>query len=257
LVILLAALLAAPSAAEAARVSHFTVQSRFVDQKMRSTLVVPDAGGRGLVVFLHGRGGDEDSHAGQLTLDLLDALGDRAPTMVFPDGADSSYWHRRRGGDWARYVVHEVIPEALGRSRAADDRVAIGGISMGGFGAFDIARLYPGRFCAAAGHSPAIWRSAAETAPGAFDDAADFRRHDLVRLARRQPGRFRSLRLWLDAGRADPFVPGIRAFEGNLRSRGVRITSKRWAGGHGGAYWARHWDDYLNFYARALGGCRR
>jgi S-formylglutathione hydrolase FrmB len=239
-----------------AKVTHFTVQSRFVDQKMRSTLVVPEGGGRGLLVFLHGRGGDEDSHLRPYVLGPLNALGDRAPTVVFPDGGESSYWHRRRSGDWARYVVDEVIPEALGRSRAADRRVAIGGISMGGFGAFDIARLFPRRFCAAGGHSAAIWRRAGESAPGAFDDARDFGRHHLVRLAARRPERFSGLRLWADTGRADPFAGGIGTFVANLRANDVAITFKRWAGGHTGDYWAAHWDEYLRFYARALSACK-
>jgi S-formylglutathione hydrolase FrmB len=49
---------------------------------------------------------------------------------------------------------------------------------VGGFGAYDLARLNPGRFCAVGGHSPALWRSGGETAPGAVDDAEDFARHD-------------------------------------------------------------------------------
>jgi S-formylglutathione hydrolase FrmB len=52
-----------------------------------------------------------------------------------------------------------VIPEVVKRFGADGRRVAIGGISMGGFGAYDIARLNPGRFCAVAGHSPALWRT--------------------------------------------------------------------------------------------------
>jgi S-formylglutathione hydrolase FrmB len=35
--------------------------------------------------------------------------------------------------------------------------VAIGGISMGGFGAYAIARLDPGRFCAVGGQSAALY----------------------------------------------------------------------------------------------------
>jgi S-formylglutathione hydrolase FrmB len=220
---------------------------------------VPEGGGRGLLVFLHGRGGGPKREDGSLHADFfaaLKALGDRAPVVVFPNGGDHSYWHDRGDGRWGRYVLDEVIPEALARGGVLDDRVAIGGISMGGFGAFDLARLRPGRFCAAGGHSPAIWRSAGETAPGAFDDGADFGRHDLVSLAARRARAFSAAELWIDAGRADPFVPGIDVFVANLRRRGVKVISKRPPGGHDGAYWREHWDEYLRFYARALGRCR-
>jgi S-formylglutathione hydrolase FrmB len=54
-------------------------------------------------------------------------------------------------------VLDEVIPKALTVLHADPRRVAIGGISMGGFGAYDLARLDPGRFCAVGGHSAAIW----------------------------------------------------------------------------------------------------
>jgi S-formylglutathione hydrolase FrmB len=128
---------------------------------------------------------------------------------------------------------------------------------MGGFGAFDLARLHPRRFCAVGGHSPAIWMSSGQTAPGAFDNASDFARNDIVRVARSTPGAFAGKPLWVDAGTADPFDPGDRAFIAALRSRGLKVTVHRWPGGHTGAYWRSHWKSYLGFYARALANCQR
>ena len=128
----------------------------------------------------------------------LERLGPRAPAVLLVDGGDHSYYHDRRDGPWGEYVFREAIPAALERLRADPDRVAIGGISMGGFGALDLARLHPGRFCAVGGHSPALWRTGGETPAGAFDDAEDFSRHDLFDgskarprrgLDRRRPGR--------------------------------------------------------------------
>jgi S-formylglutathione hydrolase FrmB len=148
-----------------------------------------------------------------------------------------------------------VIPRAIRRTGADPRRVAIGGISMGGFGAFDLARLYPRRFCAVGGHSPAIWTSAGQTAPGAFDGSADFARHDIARAARSRPGVWAGKPLWLDAGTADPFDPGDRDFIAALRSGGVKIDVHRWPGGHTGSYWRSHWASYLGFYARALVRC--
>ena len=64
----------------------------------------------------------------------LARLGLRAPDVVFPDGGADSYWHNRRGGAWGSYVMKEVIGDAAKRLGADPKRVAIGGISMGGFG---------------------------------------------------------------------------------------------------------------------------
>jgi enterochelin esterase-like enzyme len=127
---------------------------------------------------------------------------------------------------------------------------------MGGFGAYDLARLHPGRFCAVAGHSAALWENGGETAPGAFDDAGDFARHDVIAAARRSPGRFAGPRLWLDAGRDDPFAPGLGALAGALRAGGRHVAVHRWPGGHEGDYWKAHWKDYMRFYAAALSACR-
>jgi len=158
-----------------------------------------------------------------------------------------------RGG---RYVMREVIPQVARRFRADRRRVAIGGISMGGFGAYDLARLHPRRFCAIGGHSPALWQTAGETAEGAFDDAEDFARHDVIAAARERPEVYARQPLWLDAGDADPFRPGHEAFAAALRQAGVRLTRKAWPGGHDSDYWDRHWSAYLAFYARALERCR-
>jgi S-formylglutathione hydrolase FrmB len=238
-----------------AHIRRVTIASKAVHRRLPLTVVIPAGGGsgRGLVVFLHGRGGDDRTSVRPPFLAALDRLGDDAPVVAFPDGGDHSYWHYRRSGAWRRYVVDEVIPRAVAISRADPQRVAIGGISMGGFGAYDIARRSPSRFCAAGGHSPAIWTASGQTAPGAFDGPADFERHDIVAAARR--GRFKDLPLWLDAGRRDPFVPGDRAFAQAAQAGGSHLTVRSWPGGHDSSYWDAHWRSYLRFYVDALAAC--
>lgn len=237
-----------------ATVRHITIASRFVHHGERVTLVQPKGAtsGRPLLVFLHGRGDHgEDSNVNDAFFKALAALGGGAPAVVFPNGGNHGYWHDRRGAQWARYVLDEVIPRAVAELHADPRRIAIGGISMGGFGALDLARQHPGRFCAVGAHSPALWRTAGETAPGAFDDARDFARHDVIGAARRNPRLFGSTPVWLDAGTADPFLPGDRALDAALR--GVRLRT--YPGGHDGAYWRAHYGAYLHFYAAALARC--
>jgi enterochelin esterase-like enzyme len=233
------------------RVRDYTVHSKAVHQDMAVKVVVPGSGKRPLLVFLHGRSANESSYLHDPFFKALKALGSRAPIVAFPDGDNDKYWHDRDSGRWGRYVMREVIPQVARRYGADRHRVAIGGISMGGFGAFDLARLHPRRFCAIGGHSPALWRTGGETAPGAFDDAEDFARHDVVAGARR----LARLPVWLDAGDRDPFRPGDAAFVARLRSAGGHARVHEWPGGHNGDYWNAHWGDYLRFYARALKRC--
>jgi S-formylglutathione hydrolase FrmB len=231
-----------------------TIKSRFAHRSLRVMLVQPAGAteGRPLLVFLHGRGDKgEDSNVNDEFFKALAALGDRAPAVAFPNGGNHGYWHDRRGARWARYVLDEVIPRAARALKTDPERVAIGGISMGGFGALDIARLHPRRFCAVGAHSPALWQTGGETAPGAFDDAQDFARHDVIASARRSPRLFGDTPIWLDAGTRDPFLPGDRALGAALA--GVRLRT--YPGDHEGDYWRAHYRAYLRFYANALARC--
>jgi S-formylglutathione hydrolase FrmB len=242
------------AAAHGATILRYTIHSRHVGAALPQVAATPPGGGQGrpLLVFLHGRGGDrEESNANGAFFAALAAQGARAPDVVFPSGGDHSYWHDRDGGRWTAYVLREVIPEAVRRLRADPRRVAIGGISMGGFGAFDIARRAPGRFCAVGGHSAALWTTAAETAPGAFDNGEDFARHDLVRLARgRGRAPWGAARLWLDGGTNDPFRPG-----GTALAAALGVPLHHWPGGHDSTYWHAHYARYLRFYAAAFAAC--
>jgi S-formylglutathione hydrolase FrmB len=242
-----------------AQVAKLEVDSKAIGERLPTTVVVPanrPAGKRPLLVFLHGRSGNNGSELDDAFFSALGSLGTDAPIVAFPYGGDSSYWHDRDDGAWERYVTREVIPAVVKRFGADPRRVAIGGISMGGFGAYDIARLNPGRFCAVGGHSPALWRSGGETAPGAFDDAEDFDRHDVIAAARANPSGFAGrARLWLDAGASDPFQPGDQAMREAL---GPRLQAHlSWPGGHDDGYWNAHWPRYARFYARALESCGR
>ncbi len=242
-----------------AQVEHLTIESEAVGDDLPVTVVVPagDPGrDRPLLVFLHGRGSSQDAWLADPFFAALAGLGQAAPVVAFPYGGDHSYWHDRADGDWARYVVDEVIPQVADRFDADPHRVAIGGISMGGFGALDLALHYPGRFCGVGGHSPALWQSGAETAAGAFDDAEDFARNDVVAAARASSPALIAAPLWIDAGAEDPFQPADQALATALRADGASITTKlSWPGGHDTDYWNAHWGRYLRFYAKALSGC--
>lgn len=238
----------------------FTIDSRAIDRHVKTAVLLPRGykkdQRRGLLVLLHGRGTTQDHLYDAALLKALAGLGDRGPIVALPYGGDHSYWHDRAEGDWGRYVTSEVVPAAVRRYGADRRRVAIGGVSMGGFGALDLARLHPGRFCAVGGHSPALWQNGGETAAGAFDDAADFAAHDVIGAARGNPNVFGDTKVWLDAGDADPFQPGVTALRTALRSSDADLTFHTWPGGHEVSYTDAHYAAYLRFYAHALAVCR-
>jgi hypothetical protein len=92
---------------------------------------------------------------------------------------------------------------------------------------------------------------AGDSAAGAFDDAADYARNDVVALARMRGRRpWGRARLWLDGGDRDPFRAGTDAFAAAL---GIRAHHPR--GEHEADYWSAHYARYLRFYASALAAC--
>jgi S-formylglutathione hydrolase FrmB len=262
--LVLAALIVAPAvvpgvATRGARVMRFTINSALVHQVLPVAAVIP--GGsvglpRPLLVFLHGKGGNENSSLSGELFAALARLGTRAPDIVFPYGGADSYWHDRADGAWGSYVLREVIPQAISRLHADPHRVAIGGVSMGGFGALNIARLDPTRFCAVGGHSAALWLSGGESAAGAFDNAEDFARNDVIGAARRR-NPYPGLAVWLDVGTQDPFRAADTTLAQLLRADGDEVQFHVWPGSHSLSYWNSHWSDYLQFYAAALSNCQR
>jgi poly(3-hydroxybutyrate) depolymerase len=210
----------------------------------REQIAIPARRGAPLLVLLHGRGAHPDDFLRDGKLQqALRTLGSKAPSVVIPSCSDHCYWHDRNDGAWGAYVLRKVIPAALRRLRADPRHVGVGGISMGGFGALDLARIAPNRFCAVGGRSAAMWRAAGEAAPGAFDDAEDFARHDVIHL----PFAYRGP-LWIDVGTDDPFRSADEEF---ARTHHARLHV--WPGSHDWSYWNAHWADYLRFY---VSSCR-
>lgn len=204
--------------------------------------------GAPLLILLHARGGTPDGLVWPELEDALAALGDDAPAVLLVDGGDHSYFHDREDFPWGTHILREAIPAARRRLGTDPGREAVGGYSMGGFGALDLARQR--RFCAVGGHSPALWEDGSETPLGAFDDAEDFERHDVIEAARENPDLFRGAQVWLDAGIDDSFARNTI-----LLGAIVDAPAKTPAGGHTSAYWREHVDEYLQFYARALKTC--
>jgi S-formylglutathione hydrolase FrmB len=256
------------SSTRGAAVVHYTLASKLLRRDLAEVAVVPPgAGARPLLVLLHGRRDPSrlswllPEKPGPETLlsdslfSALAQLGPRAPVVVLLNGGAHSYFHDRRDGAWGSMILAEAIPDAARRFGTAPGRVAIGGISMGGYGALHLAALRPRSFCAVGAHSAALWPSAAASAPGAFDDASDFVRNDVYRAAR--AGRLDRLPVWMDEGTADPFRQADSALARVLRRRHARISYHLWPGGHTDGYWHAHMAAYLRFYADALARCAR
>jgi hypothetical protein len=215
--------------ADGARVERFTLHSRYVHADLHEIRIVPKEHGDWTLVFMHGHTSSPEKMLSQSLFDSLEALGTRAPIVLLPDGGGGSYWHNRASGDWGTMVLSEIVPR--------HGRVAIGGISMGGYGALMLGAYR--HFCAIGAHSPALWMRAGDSAPGAFDDAEDYARHDIVH----NPPHY-TAPVWIDVATGDPFRDTAVYY-----AHEVHAQLHVWPGGHNKDYWWSHMREYLAFYA--------
>lgn len=211
----------------------------------------PDGGRLPVCLVLHGRGGDcsvltqagyEPAFAALLRTRV------RPFALVAIDGTDR-YWHRRQAGDdISAAISQELFPLLAKRGLATRpaDKIAITGLSMGGYGALLLAETWTAARVAACGAmSPALWVRAGQSAPGAFDSAADFTKHDV--FARRN--QLKRIPVRVDCGRSDPFFAATVAFAKGLGSTASVNLDK---GGHSEAYWRGHAPAQLGFLANRL-----
>jgi S-formylglutathione hydrolase FrmB len=166
------------------------------------------------------------------------------------DGGES-YWHRRTGGeDRMKMLLDEFLPLCAETYRlgAGDNKRALMGWSMGGYGALRAAELEPATFVAVAASSPAIWTSYAAmtgSVGDAFDSAADYAANDVFAAV----DRLATVDVRIDCGTADAFCAADRAFVAALPNPPAGGFT---AGGHNTDFWRRVAPDQVDFLGRAL-----
>jgi S-formylglutathione hydrolase FrmB len=262
--------------------------------------------------YLHGLGGSEMQWTRDILLHLvMDSLvnaGVPEMIVVMPDGDNGWYtsWAAPadyeacrieeadsaradafcvRTGRYDDYVAHDLVRFVDGKYRTQASRAhrAVGGLSMGGYGAMALAFEYPETFAAAASHSGAL--SLLYTGPhpfegtpywrrdrGPFDpefigwqalafgpDTASWWARDPVRrldlmLAKNGPNARGAVpALFADVGTEDGIADQSRVFKWALEKRGIPITYHEWPGRHDFAYWRAHVGESLSWIAARIG----
>lgn len=173
------------------------------------------------------------------------------------------YWHARRSEstgdgdispdtppcDTGAMVMDDFLP-LLGRLGLETRRIGLLGWSMGGYGALLIAaRLGLSRVAAVAPMSAALWQQPGLSAPGAFDDAADWQRNNVFA----DRSRFSHIPIRLVCGTSDPFYLADKAFVADLaESTECDVSSVFDPGSHVATYWAAHAGGQMRFLGRHL-----
>jgi enterochelin esterase-like enzyme len=161
---------------------------------------------------------------------------------------------RHRGGDFERWIVHEV-PAAVNQvapTAGNEEPLFIAGLSMGGFGALRLAAKYPNYFAAACGHSSITH----------FEQLAKFVEEPLESygippedrsvLDAILASRHRLPAIRFDCGAGDSLIGHNRTLHTVLEAHGIPHEYVEYPGGHEWPYWEARLPDALQFFAATL-----
>jgi len=122
---------------------------------------------------------------------------------------------------------------------------------MGGLGALNLALQHPDVFGVVGSHSPSV-RLEPDSALW-FLTGDNFWENNPIWLAEHNPG-LDVLKIWLDVGTDDIWLPNIEAVNTALEGVGLHVQYHEFPGPHEAEYWIAHVPDYLRFYNAALAG---
>lgn len=221
--------------------------SQAIGRDVKFTVYLPDGYKEStqpypVVYLLHGAGGDENewrTKGGAVeTLDGLIKRGLMRPSVVvMPTVGPASWWANGAAEKSESAIMDDLLPYVESRYKVTRDRKgrAIGGLSMGGYGALNIALRHPEKFCAAAIISPAIYD------PLPPEASASRRTPQFVRNGQFDPDTWRALNypaqlpaytaqalrvpMWIVAGDHDYL--GIAQMSANLFARIHQIQPKQ------------------------------
>ena len=225
-----------------------------------------------VLYFLHGLGGDQSFLASSGASSAIEEAWDEKRlgqfVIITPQGENSFYINSRDGHIlYEDFFVREFVPQMERRFRLQHDREgrAIGGVSMGGYGALRFAFKYPRMFVSVSAHMPALLEElphgSSETGLGAFLGNAfgsplneRFWKENTPFVFARSVN-LQGLKIYFDCGEQDTFSfnTGTRQMDKLLTARHVAHEAHLYPGGHNWEYVGQHLEESLMFHSRAFG----
>ena len=175
--------------------------------------------------------------------------------IVLPDGGTHCYLNWKAAGRLGRanyedLIIRDISNHVRRHFTVTDGPWAIGGLSMGGYGAMHLGLRYPERFASIWAHSSKIeWHdSELDFSLLAEPDAVD-----LLPFAERLVGRADRPVLCFDCGVDDELIEENRALHAQLDEIGLEHLYAEHPGAHDWDYWDVHVREALRQHADVLG----
>jgi putative tributyrin esterase len=201
--------------------------------------------------------GAHDTHHAWLYRSKLAIYLERFPFVVIMPSGELSSWSNWRNPrePFEDFIIQDLIPACERFFPIRRGRWAIGGLSMGGYGALRLGLKYSDRFASIYAHSSAFWGEG----PDKFSDfeqgvSADDRVDaDVSTHAERALARDDRPTLSFDCGVDDYLIDQNRAFHAYLESIDFPHTYEEHPGAHTWTYWDEHVQTALRQHAEVLG----
>ena len=211
-----------------------------------------------VLYMLHGAGGNYTEWGDSNLPEQLDDMivqGTIQPMIaVMPEGNGRTYFANWDNGPrYSDYLAEDVVAQVDARFRTlpVQSARAIGGLSMGGLAAMQVAMRHPSVFGVVGAHSPSI---RLEPDPELwFMSGESFLEHNPIWLARNWAGADRMV-YWLDVGEDDWWRPNIEELHDDIVADGLNVSWHIFPGTHEAEYWIAHVPEYLHFYSENLHG---
>jgi S-formylglutathione hydrolase FrmB len=273
----------------AAQIDCSVIQSRILRRPVRYCVQLPanyatakDAKGQlaryPVLYFLHGLGDNEQTlfkTGGWTLIEDLRAqhkIGDFL--IVAPEGRTTFYINSADGKErYSDFFVRELIPfiDQKYWVKPGRDARAIGGISMGGYGALRMAFAYPQLFSSVSAQSAALILESPENIAaagrsgspvvraltGVFGnpiDVAHWQANDPFFLARKHRAALKTLDVYFNCGQNDDygFEKGAAALDKQLSQEGVPHEYHSYPGDHSLNYFLSHLGETIEFHSHAF-----
>jgi putative tributyrin esterase len=231
------------------------------------SILLPDQGRAGeRYPVVYQLGGEGDDHTTWLRNTSIEALVRELPlVVVFPDGGYGRYtdWCEF-GPAYERYIIEDVVNtvERYFPVSTKGEGRAIGGVSMGGYGAMKLALKYPQMFCSVATHSGS-YLTAHEYMEYMEEERIQYWIHhiygpdsrggkdDIFALAE-QVDHDCLPRIRFDCGVEDVLLPASRKLHAHFGALEIMHSYFEYPGGHEWGYWAAHIHEAIEFHAANL-----
>lgn len=217
--------------------------------------ILPEEGEGPFPVLMQLHGLRDDAGAWIQRSNLVRYLEPYPLVAILPDGATSAYLNWRDSGRQGRnnyedFLVTDIVDHVRRLFNVSPGRWAIGGLSMGGYGAMRLGLKYPELFASIWAHSSAFH------IPELLDPAlvADVADASVSLHAERAAASGTDQVIAFDCGVEDELIDHNRNLHALMTKLGLEHHYAEHPGGHTWDYWDEHVHEALAQHSRVLLG---